>query len=346
MSRPAVSGTGPWPGADVLEAQTVVVGDLQDIPAEVAGLPFTVTLAARGPWSDRVGQAVALLAELPAELGAHGWKLADHPGRDLGRAQAFGREDLDALAVAAHGWTGSLVVPVLGPMTLAASLYLSRGDRVVSDVGAVRALAESLAAGIGEHLAAIGRAVPGATPTVLLHEPLLAQVMAGVLPSFSGYSALRSIPGPVAAERLGTLAATVRSAGAASVVVHGGTAWSSLGAIRAAADMGDTVDAFALAVTALDDRSWERVAEAVEGGLAFWPELPPQASSQCAGPDVAGQADLLLRPWKSVGLPATGLRDVVLLAGDATGVGSPDDARAVLAGLVRAARIVAERAED
>ena len=124
------------------------------------------------------------------------------------------------------------------------------------------------------------------------------------------------------------------------MVVHGGTAWTSLGAIRAAA-----VDGFALAVPALDERSWEKVAEVIEGGLAFWPELAPQASSQCAGPDVAGQADTLTRPWRSVGLPMAGLRDVVLLAGDITGKGSPDDARAVLAGLVRAARIVAERAE-
>jgi hypothetical protein len=341
VSRPSVTGTGPWPGSDALEAQSAVVGDLLDTPSEVAGLPFTVSLAARGPWSDPVGRASALLVDLPTELGAHGWKLADHPGGDLGRAQAFAREDLDALAVAAHGYSGPLVVPVLGPMTLAASLYLSRGDRVLSDAGAVRELAASLAAGLAEHLAGLRRAVPGAVPVVLLHEPLLAQVMAGVLPSFSGYSALRSVPGPVAASHLEEAAVVARAAGASSVVVHGGTAWSSLGAVRAS-----HADGFALAVTALDDRSWERVAELVEGGLAFWPELPPQASSQCAGPDVAGQADLLLRPWRSVGLPAAGLRDVVLLAGDATGVGTPDDARAVLAGLVRAARLVAERAES
>ena len=335
--RPGVTGTGPWPGLDVLEAQTVVVGDLVDTPSEVAGLPFTVTLAERGPWGDRTGRAAALLAELPTELGPHGWKLADRPSRDLARASAYGREDVDALAVAGHGWTGPLVVPVLGPMTLAASLYLSRGDRVVSDAGAVRELAASLAAGLAEHLAAIRRSVPGAEPTVLLHEPLLAQVMAGVLPSFSGYSALRSVPGPVATERIGDVA---RALDGARVVVHGGTAWTSLGAIRAAA-----VDGFALAVPALDERSWGKVAEVIEGGLAFWPELAPQASSQCAGPDVAGQADTLTRPWRSVGLPMAGLRDVVLLAGDITGKGSPDDARAVLAGLVRAARIVAERAE-
>ncbi|WP_028048845.1 hypothetical protein [Cellulomonas sp. URHD0024] len=341
MSRPSVTGSGPWPGSDALEAQSVVVGDLLDTPSEVLGIPFAVSLAARGPWSDLVGRASALLADLPTELGPHGWKLADRPGRDLARAQAFGREDLDALAVAAHGYAGPLVVPVLGPLTLAASLYLSRGDRVLSDSGAVRELAASLSDGIGAHLASLARAVPGAVPTVLLHEPLLAQVMAGVLPSFSGYSALRSVPGPVAAGHLSAVATGLRASGAESVIVHGGSAWSSLGAIRAAG-----ADGFALAVTALDERSWERVAEVVEGGLAFWPELPPQASSQCAGPDVAGQADLLLRPWRSVGLPSSRLRDVVLLAGDATGVGSPDDARAVLAGLVRAARLVAERAES
>ncbi|MEZ0449488.1 hypothetical protein [Cellulomonas sp. ICMP 17802] len=340
-ARPSVTGTGPWPGLDVLEAQTVVVGDLVDTPSEVAGLPFTVLLAERGPWGDRAGRAAALLAELPTELGPHGWKLADRPSRDLARAQAYVREDVDALAVAGHGFAGRLVVPVLGPITLAATLYLARGDRVVSDAGAVRELAASLAAGIAEHLAAIRRAVPGAQPTVLLHEPLLAQVMAGVLPSFSGYSALRSVPGPVAAERISEVAEGIRTIEGAGVVVHGGTAWTSLGAIRAS-----KVDGFGLAVDALDERSWEKVAEVVEGGLAFWPELPPQASSQCAGPDVAGQADALVRPWRSVGLGMAGLRDVVLLAGDSTGKGSPDDARAVLAGLVRAARIVAEKAED
>ncbi|MBO3084891.1 hypothetical protein [Cellulomonas fengjieae] len=338
-ARPGVTGSGPWPGLDVLEAQTVVVGDLVDVPSEVAGLPFTVTLAERGPWSDRVGRTSSLLAELPTELGPHGWKLADRPSRDLARAHAYLREDVDALAVAAHGWDGPLVVPVLGPLTLAASLYLARGDKVVSDAGAVRELAASLAAGFAEHLATIRRSVPGAQPTVLLHEPLLAQVMAGVLPSFSGYSALRSVPGPVAAERIREVAAGIRSVEGARVVVHGGTAWTSLGAIRAAG-----VDGFALAVPALDERSWEKVAEAVEGGLAFWPELAPQASSQCAGPDVVGQADTLTRPWRSVGLPMTSLRDVVLVAGPVAG-SSPDDARGVLAGLVRAARIVAERAE-
>jgi hypothetical protein len=334
-----VSGTGTWPGADALDAASVVVGDLADGPTGLTGLPFTVLLPGRGPWGDRAGHAGALLAELPTELGPHGWKLADRPGGDLSRARAYLREDLDALAVAAHGYTGPLVVPVLGPLTFAATVYLARGDRVLADAGAVRDVTASLAAGIAEHLAAVRVAVPGAEPTVLLHEPLLAQVVAGVLPTFSGYAALRSVPGPVAAERIGAVAAGARDGGAAAVIVHGGSSWASLPAIRHAG-----VDGLGLAVAGFDERAWERVAEAVEDGLALWAELPPQASSQCAGPDVAGQADVLLRPWRSVGLPSARLRDVVVLAGDQGG--TPDDARAGLAGVVKAATIVAERAED
>ena len=225
-------------------------------------------------------------------------------------------------------------------MTLAASLYLSRGDRVVSDAGAVRELAASLAAGIAEHLAAIRRSVPGAEPTVLLHEPLLAQVMAGRAAVVLGV--LRAAVGARAGR--GRADREVPSAHGRRAPRSSCTAAPPGPPSARSARRG--VDGFGLAVDALDERSWEKVAEVVEGGLAFWPELPPQASSQCAGPDVTGQADTLTRPWRSVGLPMAGLRDVVLLAGDITGKGSPDDARAVLAGLVRAARIVAERAED
>ncbi|MBO9553883.1 hypothetical protein [Cellulomonas sp.] len=334
-----VSGTGGWPGTDALDAASVVVGDLVDAPTGVDGLPFTVLLPDRGPWGERTGHAAAVLTGLPTELGPHGWKLADRPGGDLARARAFVREDLDAVAVGAHGYTGPLVVPVLGPLSLAASVYLARGDRVLADAGAVRDVTESLAAGLAEHLAALRVAVPGAEPTVLLHEPLLAPVVAGVLPTFSGYAALRAVPGPVAAERIGTVAAGARQGGASAVVVHGGASWASLPAIRHAG-----VDGLALAVAGFDERAWERVAEAVEDGFALWAQLPPQASSQCAGPDVVGQADVLLRPWRSVGLPAAGLRDVVLLAGDQGG--TPDDARAGLAGVAKAATIVAERAEE
>ncbi|WP_029290162.1 hypothetical protein [Cellulomonas sp. HZM] len=340
-----VSGAGRWPGVDVLEAQTVVVGDLADAHDEVDGLPFAVELPERGTHAAGVGRAAARLVEMPTEIGPHGWKLADRPGADLARAQALAREDLDALAVAAHGYAGPLVVPALGPLTLAARLYLARGDRVLTDPGAVRDLADSAGAGLAEHVAAVRRTVPGAEVTVLLHEPLLAQVVAGVLPTFSGFAmsgggAMRPVRGPVAAERLGGVLDPVRAAGAVRVVVHGGASWTALRVVREA-----RADAAALEVGGLDERAWEHVAETVEAGLGLWAQVPPPATSQCAGDDVVGQADALTRPWRSVGLPVAGLGDVVVLAPRVPDGTSPDDARGALAGTVRCARIVAERAQ-
>ncbi|TGY84511.1 hypothetical protein, partial [Cellulomonas shaoxiangyii] len=224
----AVTGSGTWPGTDALEAATTVVGDLTSTPSEVDGLPFAPLLPARGPWGDRAGAALALLEDLPAELGPHGWKLTDRPGGDLTRARAGAREDLDALAVAAHGYAGPLVLPVLGPHTLAAEVYLARGDRVLSDPGALRDVVASLAAGLAARLADVRRTVPGATVRVLLHEPMLAAVLAGVVPSFSGRDRLRRVPGPTAAEGLGAVADAARAAGAEALVVHGGTAWAAL----------------------------------------------------------------------------------------------------------------------
>jgi hypothetical protein len=332
-----VSGLGPWPGTDPLEEQTVVVGDLAAAPDGVDGLPFRVQLPAPGGL-DPTGRAAALLADLPVEVGVHGWKLADRPGRDLARAHAVARQELDALAIAALGWTGPLVLPVQGPLTLAATLYLARGDRALADEGAVRDLAQSLGAGLAEELGRLRAAVPGAEPVVLLHEPMLAAVLVGAVPTFSGYSAIRRVPGPVVSERLRTVVTAVREAGATRVVVHLADAWVALPAVTGAG-----ADAVGLAVRqGLDERGWERLAEAVEGGLGVWGALPPVASSQCAGPDVRGQAETLLRPWRRVGLPADRLGDVVLVPGHAPS--PPAAARRALADVVRAAEVVAERA--
>jgi hypothetical protein len=332
-----VSGLGPWPGSDPLEEQTVVVGDLAAAPEGLRALPFRVQLPApRG--LDATGRAAAVLVDLPVEVGPHGWRLADRPGHDLARARAVAREELDALAVAALGWTGPLVLPVQGPLTLAASLYQALGDRALADEGAVRELTESLAAGLAEELDRVRVAVPGAEPVVLLHEPMLAAVLVGAVPTFSGWSAIRRVPGPVTSERLRTVATAVREAGAGRVVVHLGDAWAALPAV-----VGAGADAVGLAVRqGLDERGWERLAEAVEGGTRLWAALPPVASSQCAGPDVRGQADTLLRPWGRVGLPVDRLDDVVLVPGAASP--TPAAARRALADVVRAAEVVAERA--
>lgn len=360
-----VSGPGPWPGGDLLEAQQTVLGDLTDLRDGLDGLPWLVRLPERGPWGSlAAADGLAHLVDLPAELGPHGWQLADRPGRDALRLAADRTERTDVLAIAAHGYDGPLVLPLCGPLTLAASVYLARGDRAVADQGAVAELVESLAAGAAEHVAAVRRAVPGTRPTVLVHEPMLAQVVAGVLPTFSGYARLRAVPGPVAADRLRRFVELLRAGGAGGVVLDVGAGGDVLPVARAAGP-----DAVGVEVATLDERRWERLAEVVEGGAALWAQVPRPAISQCAGPDVRSVADAVLTGWGRVGLERRRLADVVLVApavagGAGTGAapgavpavvgatvgtgagGGPAQARDVLAAVARAASVVAERAEE
>ena len=340
----SVAGLGAWPGTDVLEAQTVVMGSLTSTPAGVDGLPFLVQLPGRGYGAEPTGRSTALLVEMHGEIGPHGWKLADRPGRDSVRAEALLREDLGALAVAGYGYAGPLVVSVTGPLSLAASLYLARGDRVLSDLGAVQALTESLAAGVVAHLDAVRAALPGAEPIVVLDESALPEVLLGRIATFSGNSVLRAVPSPVASEHLRTVAEAARKAGASRVMVHTGASWVPVRTVVAAG-----ADAVGLCGALFNDTGWERIAEAVERGVGLWAGLPAAeplaSSSRTGGPDVVGQASALLTPWARIGLPPGGLREIVLFP-EPAGWESPAAASVALADVARAAEVIAERAEE
>lgn len=338
-----VSGVGPWPGTDQLEAQTQVTGEIAETPEPAVGMPWAVRLPARGPEHTGLAAGLGLLLDLPAELGPHGWRLSDRPGHDAARLESVRREGVDALAVAAHGLSGPLLVPVCGPVTLAGSVYLARGDRAIADRGATTEIVESLGAGIAEQLAAVARVLPDAEPTVLLHEPLLAAVVAGTLPTFSGYARLRSVPAGEVAERLTRMIGLLRDGGARRVAVHLGAGADLAPVVRRAG-----ADGIAVRVSTLDERRWEPVAQAVEDGLRLWAEVEPPRTSQCAGPDVRGVAQPLLDGWRRVGLANAGLGSLTVLAPAPDPV-VPDAvrvARATLATVARAAELIAERAED
>ncbi|QAY63171.1 hypothetical protein ET495_07880 [Xylanimonas allomyrinae] len=338
-----VSGHGPWPGAehDELEAQQTVLGDLAELPAGVDAVPFLTQLASRGPGADAVGRTAALLAELPVELGPHGWRLTAHAGLDQRRAEGFLREDLGALAIAAHGYSGPLAVEVVGPWTLAATLWAARGDRVLADVGARRDLSLALAEGVRAHLAAVRAQVPALGDVVVqLAEPRLGAVHAGVLPTFSGYSRLRAVPGPDVVEGLRPVIEAVHDAGARAVV-HLGDTWAGLPPVVLAG-----ADAVGLDVGAIgwQERAWELVARAVERGIGLWAGLPPVQVSQCAGPMLGELVRLVDEPWRRVGLPASSLDGVTLLAAPRGAPAGVDAHRAELANLGRVGEALAERA--
>ena len=148
MSAPArvrATGIGSWPGTSTREAVRTVRDLLVD--GDRIGIPFLPETPGRGPGADMVGRAAGMLVDLAVDLQPSGWRLVDRPGHDAARTAALLREDLDELAEAYDGYDGPLKVQVCGPWTLAATLELTRGERVLTDPGAVADLAASLAEG-------------------------------------------------------------------------------------------------------------------------------------------------------------------------------------------------------
>ncbi|WP_199423690.1 hypothetical protein [Actinotalea solisilvae] len=335
-----VSLLGPWPGTRLHEAQATLLGELTAVPEGVTGLPVAAQLPGRGPWADSVARTASLLTEMPVELGTHGWKLADRPGRDLERCHANLREEVDELAIAAYGYTGPLVLSVRGPWTLAGSLYLARGDRVLSDPGAVRALVASLGDGLTGLLGRVRAAVPGAQPVVVLREPQLPDVLAGTVPTFSGFARIRSVTTEVATGALADVVRMLQGAGA-RVVAHGGSRFAtrSFGVLA-----GSGADDLGAAAAALGSAQWEQVAGAVEDGRGMWFGLPRERHGRRTDPtEVARRVG---GPWTAVGLPAAGLADVAVhveTSGTVSGADVQTLREADLRSALRVAREVAAR---
>jgi Cobalamin-independent synthase, Catalytic domain len=334
------TGVGSWPGTEVAEALRIVRGEL-------GALPHQPELPARGPGADLIGRAASRLAGLSVDLQPSGWRLVDHPGRDQARAQAFWREDLDRLATVFDGWQGPFKVQLAGPWTLAASVQLARGERAVADPGARRDLAQSLAESVAELVTDLRRLVPGCRPVLQLDEPSVPAVLAGRLPTASGYGTLRSVPVAEVREGLG-LALRAAERGGALTVVH---CCAAQPPIELLSQVG--ADAVSLDVGLLGRSGWESVAAMVEGGTRLWagavPTVPSTMSEGAPSADSASAeqvADGVFRAWRGVGLAASSLAEVVLTP--ACGLAVADghqQARDVLRVAVRAARGLADRAQ-
>src|SRR5262245_60452898 len=163
---------GSLPGTDISEAAKLVMGEL-------AALPHLPELPDRGPGADLIGRGAGFLVGLPVELYSGQWRVAAHAGLDLRRTRDLLERDLDALSEAATGYAGPLKVQAPGPWTLAASLELPVGGRLLHDHGAVQDLTASLAEGLAAHVADAARRVPGASVLLQLDEPSVPAVLAG-----------------------------------------------------------------------------------------------------------------------------------------------------------------------
>lgn len=205
----AATGVGSMPGADPLEAATVVAGELPLLP----NLP---ELPARGVGADMIGRTAGLLVDLAVEVRPSGYRVADRPGREHRRAVDLMRADLDAFDEAVDPARPQWVkVQAAGPWTLAASVELRTGHRLLTDRGAVREFTASLTEGLRAHVAEVA-ARTGASVVLQLDEPSLPAVLAGSLPTPSGYGTVAAVPSPDAAAVLRDLIASL----GVPVVVH------------------------------------------------------------------------------------------------------------------------------
>ncbi|BAS09856.1 hypothetical protein AHiyo4_32780 [Arthrobacter sp. Hiyo4] len=221
-TRPLQSGSnshrlGPWPGEDPVEAARIIRGELGS-----PHLPFLAELPDRGVGSDALGRTAALLVEMAVDVQPYGWRLVDRPGKDFRRAASALSTDINVLADIAGAEdtpAPELKVQLLGPLALAAGLHLHNGERALIDYGARRDVADSLAAGVGGYLSRISSAVPGARLVVQVDEPDIAAVLAGTIPTSSGYRTLRAVGGQEVTESWQVVIEALRKAGAAEIVV-------------------------------------------------------------------------------------------------------------------------------
>lgn len=285
------TGVGSLPGTDIAEAVRTVVGELPDF----VHLP---ELPARGAPATMVGRATALLTGLGADLQPAGWRLTDAPGADQRRAASLLAQDLDVLEEHTQGYAGRLKVQVAGPWSMAAGMERPRGDRVLADAGARRELAQSLAAGLTDFVADLRRRVPTASLFVQIDEPALPAVLAGSIPTASGFSRHRTVHPPLAVEALREVTGAVRDGGAVPVV-HCCAADVPVALLHQAGAAAVSFDVALLAGTsAAGGEVW---AEAFEAGVDLWPGIVPGTDPETS-PSAAALTSMMLRFVDGLGL--------------------------------------------
>jgi methionine synthase II (cobalamin-independent) len=310
----AATGIGSLPGTDVAEAQRLILGELPD-------LPHLPELPDRGPGADIIGRSAAFLVDLPVQLYVGRWQIAPRPGRDLRRTTDLLERDLDQLTEQADRFAGTLKVQAAGPWTLAASLDLPIGGRMLRDAGAVRDLADSLAEGLRRHVADVQKRVPRATVLLQLDEPSLPTVLAGRVPTESGLSAYRPVPAPGAAD---ALRAVVQAVGV-PVIVHCCAPDVPLQVVR---DAG----AAAVAVDLSLVRDLDPLGEALEAGLGLFagaaPTRPSADGRALTSKQIAERVGTL---WHRLAFPAARLPEQVVVTPACGLAGAPEPyVRAVL----------------
>jgi methionine synthase II (cobalamin-independent) len=293
----------------------------------VPELPHVPELPGRGPGAETVGRTLALLTDLPAEWGPAGWALTATAGRDARGARALLRDDLDVVEEELDGWTGLLKQQLCGPWTLAASVELRGGRKVLADPGAVRDVVQAMTEAVAAHLAELRRRVPGAALLLQLDEPGLAAVLAGAVPTQSGLGSLPTVEPTAAEDALRALLAAVPDG--VATVGHCCAAAPPVGLLARAG-----FSALSLDETVLTPADDDAVAEVVDGGAGLLLGVAD------ATPDAL--ASVVRERWRRTGQPAERVTEVAVTPPCGLPTGDLAAARDALARCRAAARVLVD----
>ncbi|TIC87954.1 methionine synthase [Nocardioides sp. GY 10113] len=341
------TGIGSFPGSTqgaFDEALRVVLGELG---ADPSGIPFVPEVPGRGAPAGMVGRTLGLFAAAgvwDADLQPEGWRLTGTDGAppiDQRRARSLLGQDLDSWEEQSAGYAGAVKTQVTGAWTLAATVERPRGDKILADHGARRDLAQALAEAVTGHVADLRRRTPGADRVIVqIDEPALPAVLAGRVPTASGFGKHRVIHPPEADQALRWVIEAVAAAGA-EAWVHCCAPDAPLALLRGAGADGLAVD-----LGQVGGEGHDALAQTLEDGgtvaLGVVPSLAPSGSLT----DTA-VLERLLRWFDMTGLdPADHLGQLVLTP--ACGLAGADAAwaRRALVLTLGAARGLAEAAQE
>ncbi len=290
------TGIGSWPGTAARQAAEVVVGELHE-------LTHLVELPARGVGADLIGRAGALLVDIGIDTVPRGYRIAAGRSSVVRRAASLLDEDVDALEEAweragLRGSSRAVKVQAPGPITLAAHLELANGHRAITDAGAVRDLAGSLAEGLARHRAEIERRLETAV-VVQFDEPSLPAALAGRLTGVTSFSPVHPVDESFAQSLLDECVATVGG----QVALHccaPDLPWKTL--------QRSGLDAVSVDVTTLTAADLDGIGEYVESGrVVMLGVVPTSAPERVPAPEEVAKAAASITD--RLGFPRAVLRD-------------------------------------
>ena len=387
--RPLVraSGRGAVPGDDRAEAMSRVEGELGS-----PHLPFLPHLPALGWRATPLARTLAVCEGLAFDGVSFGWRMVHSGGRGA-RESALAKDrllsDINLLAdrVGAQkkrftsGVEGSAAVykiQLVGPLTLAASIYPPGGERAISDAGASRDLLESFLEGLERWVESLREALqaPRALIAVQLDESEFQRLLEGAIPTVSGFRSLPALQPHYYQQVYRRISERFAELNLQLILDVDGTALKPVQELKLLSQPRPALDALALvkamrvedgAPCALllhpdrarlkgpgmlqvpplsDPRSWEPVAQLLEAQAQLW--LPVVTSAR-----VPDQVRRLYSLWREVGLEPTQLNALGLMADEHPQTGSVPsaptpgmvsvlDATASLARVTDCARALAE----